>query len=484
VRGNQVLRFAAIGVVGVLLAAGCSSSKHSTAAPSSSGAAAPAGSSAPAAAGSSAPAAAGSSAPAAAGSSAPAAAGSSAPAPAAPGAVNLTFWSWVPQIAKVVDLWNSTHPDIHVTVNTAAQGDALYTKLLTAAKAGNAPDLSQVEYQALPSMVSNGVIDNIAGKIGSVQSDYSAGIWSQVTLGTNAVYGLPQDSGPMMLYYRVDLFKKYGLTVPATWADFATDAATLRTKDPSAHLTTFSSGDPGWFAGLAAQSGAKWWGLSGSTWSVNINDAATQKVASYWNDLVSKGTIAGEPMFTPQWNKDLDSGALLTWPSAIWAPGVLTTAAPDTKGDWAVAPMPQWTAGANVTGFWGGSSTAVIAKTKHEAQAIQFATWLNTDPTAVQALVLDGGIYPAATPGQSVPALQQAPPFFPNEPDFYKTAAGLASTAVGFTWGPDVTVTYNTYTDAFGKAITSKTAFSAAVNTMQTTTVADMKKSGFTLAGS
>src|SRR3954471_6910324 len=44
------------------------------------------------------------------------------------GKVELTFWSWVPGIDKVVDQWNSAHPDVHVTVSKQAQGDEEVTK--------------------------------------------------------------------------------------------------------------------------------------------------------------------------------------------------------------------------------------------------------------------------------------------------------------------------------------------------------------------
>ncbi len=44
-------------------------------------------------------------------------------------------------------------------------------------------------------------------------------------------------------------------------------------------------------------------------------------------------------------------------------------------------------------------------------------------------------------------------------------------------------VTYDTYKDAFGKAITGKTPFSAALDVMQSATVADMQKNGFKVAG-
>src|SRR5262245_51036554 len=178
------------------------------------------------------------------------------------GKVELTFWSWVPNLDQVVAKWNSAHPDVHVTVSNQAQGDALVTKLLTAAKAGNAPDLMQAEYQALPTLVSNGVVADIAGQVGSAKGRFAAGTWNQVTLGTKSVYAVPQDSGPMMLYYRADVFTQLGLQVPKTWDEFAQTARTVRTKAPKSYLTTFSSADAGWFAGLSQQAGAKWWTIS------------------------------------------------------------------------------------------------------------------------------------------------------------------------------------------------------------------------------
>jgi multiple sugar transport system substrate-binding protein len=57
--------------------------------------------------------------------------------------VELTFWSWVPNIDKVVEVWNGGHPNIHVTVSKQAQGDEQVTKVLTAAKAGNRPTSSR-----------------------------------------------------------------------------------------------------------------------------------------------------------------------------------------------------------------------------------------------------------------------------------------------------------------------------------------------------
>ncbi len=405
----------------------------------------------------------------------------SAPAESSGEPVQLSFWSWAPNIGKVVDIWNEKNPDIQVKVSQPAQGDDLMTKLITASKAGNAPDLAQAEYQALPSLLMSEVVADISGEVEPIKGEFSDGTWGLVTFG-DAVYGIPQDVAPMMLFYRKDLFKKLGLEVPKTWDEFAAAAREVRQKDPDRYLTTFSANDPGWFAGLSQQAGAEWWAVDGESWSVGIADDASRQVAEYWNDLVTEGAIDDQPMYTPQWNKQLNDGTLLAWPSAVWGPAVLEGVAPDTKGKWAMAPLPQWSEGDEVAGFWGGSSTAITRNSKHPAEAAEFARWLNTDQEAVAALIGISNVYPASTDGQSAPALDDPPAFMPDDADFFARAAEISQTARGFTWGPNVNVAYQSYKDQFGRAIQRDAPFTDALQAMQDTTVADMEKAGFTVS--
>jgi len=398
------------------------------------------------------------------------------------GPVSLTYWTWTPGMDKVVDLWNKGQGKkdrITVTVKKQASGDSLITKILTAHKAKQAPDLVQAEYQALPTLVSNDALADISKEVGDAKSRFAEGVWQQTTLGTDAVYAVPQDIGPMMFYYRADLFKKYGLKVPTTWDQFAETARALKKKAPQKYLTTFSANDSGLFAGLAQQAGAKWWTTSGDKWKVAIDDAATQKVAKFWGGLVKEGAIDNQPMYQPAWNKALNTGEEIAWVSAVWAPGTLTTAAPDTKGKWAMAPLPQWSASENVTGSWGGSSTAVTTDSGHQAAAAKFAAWLNTDGAALNALAKEGGIYPASTSAQLSGAFSNPPAFFSNQSDFYTQAAAIAKTTAPSAWGPNVNVAYATFNDAFGAAAKNKSDFAAALAKMQDATVADMKKQGF-----
>ncbi|AHH94562.1 extracellular solute-binding protein [Kutzneria viridogrisea] len=398
------------------------------------------------------------------------------------GKVDLSFWDWDPNMDQVVAIWNTAHPDIHVTLTNPAGGDQLVAKMVTAHQAGNGPDLAKVEYQSLPSLVSNGVVADI--------SQYTADTVRQFDEPTlrstrfdGKVYGVPQDVAPLMLFYRKDIFQQYGIEVPTTWQDYATAAATLHQKAPAVSMTNFDAADPGWFTGLMQQAGADWWSASGDTWRVDINGSASKKVADYWQKLVADGLVAKNPSFSPQWNKQMNDGSLATWISGAWAPAQLGGIAPATKGKWAVAPLPAWSPGDRATGIWGGSATTVTADAKHPAEAAQFASWLNTDAEAITAQIRQINIYPAATAGRSLPVLSSPPAFFPDQANFYDLVKGVAPTARSFSmWGPNVTVTFSGYTDRFAAALQSGGSFGAALDAVQSSTVADMKKLGFAVS--
>ena len=399
-------------------------------------------------------------------------------------AVELTFWTWAPGMEQVVEQWNAENPGIQVTVNKQDGGDPAVTKLLTAIKAGSgAPDLMQAEYQKIPTLVAADALADVAGELDADIADhFPEGVWNAVTLGSDAVYGIPQDSGPMQLYYRADIFAELGLAVPTTWAEYADAAAKVHAADPARYLGTFSATDAGWFTGLAQQAGASWWGIEGDSWTVSIDDEATRKVADYWGGLVESGVIDNKPMYTPEWNAALNDGSQVAWLSAIWAPGVLQGNAPDTAGKWAMAPMPQWDASDPATGNWGGSATAVTTQSEHVAEATEFMTWMNTSQEAVSTLVSEGGLYPADQLAQEE-ALASPPEFFATQADFYPLAAETAATANSFTFGPNVNVAYSAYNDEFGKAAESRSraAFVAAVEAMQKVTIEDLKDSGFSV---
>ena len=65
----------------------------------------------------------------------------------------------------------------------------------------------------------------------------------------------------------------------------------------------------------------------------------------------------------------------------------------------------------------------------------------------------------------------------------YGNAAGTGQPMLNDLTTANVNVTYNAYRDAFAKATQDKSAFGPALGTMRQATIADMRKSGFTVAG-
>jgi multiple sugar transport system substrate-binding protein len=148
-----------------------------------------------------------------------------------------------------------------------------------------------------------------------------------------------------------------------------------------------------------------------------------------------------------------------------------------------MAPLPQWSADERFTGFWGGSSTAVAASSKQQAQAAKFAKWMNTDPEALKVLV-EIGLYPSATAGQTSGGLGAAPDYMASQTDYYESAAAIAQTARGFSsWGPNTNVTYGALEDLMPTAVKEKSDFAAVATKVQELSLADLKKQGYEVSG-
>ncbi|WP_433443427.1 ABC transporter substrate-binding protein [Nonomuraea sp. CA-141351] len=397
------------------------------------------------------------------------------------GPVTLEFWCWgTPQKAKV-EAFNKTHPNIQVKHTDVGGGTDTATKLLTANRAGNGPDAACMEYDTLPSMIVAGALADISAYTGDVKAAFSPEVWD-LTSFDGAVYGVPQDVGPMVLVYNKKRFQELKIEPPATWQDFAKVAADVRKKDPEAYLATFAPAEFGNFAGLAQQAGASWWKVQDQTWTVGIADQASLEVADFWQGLIDKDLVKAQPLLTPEWNNKLNKGKILTWPSALWAPGVLYSVAEKQAGDWAIAPLPQWKAGDDRVAFQGGSALTVTKASKHPEAAATFAKWMNTNKAAYDVQI-SLGEYPASLAGQQAASSSPPPKLTANQKDYWDIATKAAQRTIPhISWGPNVNTAKSAYQDAVSAAIKDHTPLRDALTKTQNLVVEDMKTTGFKVA--
>jgi multiple sugar transport system substrate-binding protein len=403
------------------------------------------------------------------------------------GPVELTFTSWVPGVEEAVALWNEQNPDIQVRAESVPAGNAgTYSNLFNALQANTAPDLSQVEYDSLSSFrLQNGLVDiaQCAG-IADAQSQFVDWTWSQVQLGDDGVYAVPQDTGPMALYYRKDLFDAAGIAPPTTWEEYYQAAVALKAANPDVRITHFPQQDANWFTGLLWQNQASLFDINGDSLSVTVDSPETQEVAEYWQRMIDEQLVATNLQgFSTELYSAWNTGTVATWVSAAWGYSTIRDNAPDTSGLWAVAPMPQWEAGGTSAGNWGGSTTAVFAGTEHAYEASQFALWLNTNPESLEILNAEGGLFPAATAGQDLPALSAGVDFYGGERifDVFNEASGQVDT--NFTWGPTMTDTYTALSDGFTAALNGQGTLSDALGAAQTSSLDALRAQGIQVDG-
>ncbi|MFQ6141920.1 ABC transporter substrate-binding protein [Streptomyces seoulensis] len=397
------------------------------------------------------------------------------------GRTTVTFWGWAPGYADAVKAFNRTHTDLRIDyqqVQPGAKGG--YQKTLNAVQAGNAPCLAQLGYETLPSFAAQGALQDVAEYADAGKGDFFDASWKSVSVG-DAVYGVPVDTGPMALFYNKKVFDSLGLKPPATWAQYKADAKRIHAADPHTYISSpYLDYD---YAGLAWQNGAHWFGVDGDSWKVSLASDPNRQVADYWQDLVRTGAISNAPMYDQAWYKGLGDGSIATVVGAVWQAGVIKGGAKDGAGQWAVAPMPRWSAGDERTGNAGGSATAVLKGCKSPEAAVEFAHWLSTDRTAYGILVDKAGLYPAAKKLTDLPQLSASDPYFGGQKIYDVFAKAAPKVDADWTWGPVMTKTAADLDDGLGKAWAGNGTIADALRTAQDKTVAELKHQGLKVSG-
>jgi multiple sugar transport system substrate-binding protein len=305
-------------------------------------------------------------------------------------APRVTLWAWYPNMEKVVDNFNSQHEDVQVCWTNAGAGGDEYDKFQTAVTAGKgAPDVVMLEADRIPTFqVQDALVDIKDYGYDDVKANFSDGVWKDVSVG-DGVYGAPVDGGPMAMIYRKDIFDKYKITPPTTWAEY--EAAAQKVKDAGGPLFgDFPANQPAYVTALLYQNGAQPFSYSpsnGGEIGIDLSSEASKKVLDYWAGLTKKGLVGTQDQFTPEYISGVIGGDYATYLSAAWAPGYLQGAGVGKGADagvWATAPLPQWDPSNPVQVNWGGSAFSVTKQAKDPALAAKVAFGVYADDESLK----------------------------------------------------------------------------------------------------
>lgn len=363
--------------------------------------------------------------------------------------ITLSYWSWLKDLQKVADIYNAAHPDVQVETAWIPGGNVGgYQKLYSALAAGGGPDLAQIELRTLPEfLLVNGLTD--LSRYGAEQyaDRYDEALWNQVSF-VDGIYAIPQDSGPMAMFYQPAVLDQVGGAVPTTWDEWAGLGSSLRQAD--VYIDCFPLADASYFAALAGQAGASWLRAEPDGWVINMTDEATLDVARFFDAAIDDDLVeTGYGAYSPAWFAAASRGQMASVVSGSWG-DALVQGVSGGSGQWEVAPMPTWGDDGFGSSYLGGSTAAVLSGSKNPAAAMEFAVWMTTSEEGINAMIEHCGIgWSPAT--DFIGTARQGPSEFFSGQRYNENVFVPASTQQNpdWTWGPITQQSLNILSDGF-----------------------------------
>jgi multiple sugar transport system substrate-binding protein len=312
---------------------------------------------------------------------------------------------------------------------------------------------------------------------GDLEDKFTASTWAQTSVN-DGLYGLPQDSGPIVMMYNAELFEKHDVEVPTTWDEYIAAAETLKKADSKIYMNNEVGGPVS--LPLVWAFGGNPFQIEGNDISINTLDQGSSDWADTWNKLVDIDAVSDIATWSTDWWTALGNDSIATVLSGAWMPGIFENSLPDAAGKWRVAPLPTMD-GTPITGENGGSSMAITSQTKNPVLAAAFLKWLTTEQESVD-LFLESGGFPATTADLSNQE------FADKTWDFYggqkvNQVSIEASNSVSTNWSflPYQIYAYTVFGDTVGQSFVNRTDFKEGLAAWQETLVTFGNQQGFTV---
>ncbi|WP_423923861.1 ABC transporter substrate-binding protein [Frigoribacterium sp. 2-23] len=371
------------------------------------------------------------------------------------GPVKLQYWAWLKGLDQVCKLYNQTHSDIQVEAVFIPGGNAGgYQKLYSALAAGAGPDIAQVEMRSLPEfLLANGLVDLKRYGAAQYADLYDPTLWNQVSY-TDGIYAIPQDSGPVGMYYRPDLLETVGAQAPASWDDWS--ATGLELKKNGVLMDVFPLSDASVFTAYATQAGAAWLRPEDDGWVIDMTDEATMTVARFFDKAIDDGIVSTSyTAYSPAWFAAAGNDKLAGCITGSWGDALIEGVS-NASGKWKVAAMPTWTDLGYKSSFLGGSTAAILANSKHPQEALDFTVWMTTTKEGIDAMIKYCGIGWSPARGEIGTTRQQPSEFFSGQnynEEVFVPATEESSQNQDWSWWPITQQSFNILSDGFrGKA--------------------------------
>ena len=338
-------------------------------------------------------------------------------------------------------------------------------------------DLCPLEQKDISKFVYGGGLLDITERVQPYKDQISPGSWASVTGPDGKIYGLPSDVGPVVMYYRRDVFEQAGLAsdpdsvseMVATWQDYLNVCKTI--KDATGlycFQNSKANNDARMFEMMLWSQGQGYFDDAGNLAVASPTNVATlELMGQFWQDDL----VTDFNSWTDEWYAGFSSldNPVASIVIAGWMEMFLPTwIAPDTAGLWGVARMPGGTTAGSARAALDGGSALFIPKHSQQADAAwALMEYMSLNYDNVLWARTQHGLFPALTQTYDDPALQEPAAFFGGQvvnPLYLEVLNEVPQANI---WGPNYTMINEVVSVGIQRYATGEVSAEAALQAAQ-----------------
>lgn len=288
----------------------------------------------------------------------------------------ITIWAWnvaAKALMETTKTFNEKYPKIKVNVQEYGLAQNVYERYSVILSSGvGVPDIIQIESDYVQTFAEtypqyffdmNGYID-IDGKVdpSKISTSYDS---------EGKLVSIPWDSGPVVMFYREDLFNQAGIDINSiiTFEDYISAGKKLKERFPNITMTGLPfTQDENLFRCLLVANKSYYLNNKGEITVASSKAIETlQMIKRLIDEGVAKNTINWDGGIVANKN-----GELASWIMGGWWGGTIKDQMPEMKGKWKIAPIPAFPDGARASSSGGAGLSITASEPIKQAAALEF----------------------------------------------------------------------------------------------------------------
>jgi lactose/L-arabinose transport system substrate-binding protein len=331
----------------------------------------------------------------------------------------LNVWAWniaAKSLDGIKPAFRERYSNIDVHVEMS--GTIVQTRFLLALSAGTgAPDVMQLQAYEAQRFLATGRLADLTPVAAAHANDFPAASWANCTRD-GRVYAIPWDVGPCAVFYKPEVFERYGVDPDGieTWDDYiAAGQHIVRASGGRTKMLALSGAElQNTYEMLLQQLGGQMFDDQGR---VAVKLDASRRVMDLIRRMIDAGICADVRPWTHDWMAGFNGDTIATYPNAVWLGGTIKDTvggygAGKAGGGWRAFPLPAFERGGRRVSNLGGSVLVIPEQCAQKQAAWAFIEYALCTREGQLAHYANYDLFPAYLPALQDPLFEQPDPFF------------------------------------------------------------------------